>query len=82
MEHQNSGLRAAGDPAQPDVPQRALPWWRVSPRSFLQLILIGFSLVAMPLIAVLIHSAVALDRLAAESRIAVRQSVSIAHASR
>ncbi len=82
MEHQNSGLRAAGDPVQPGAPQRALSWWRVSPRSFLQLILIGFSLVATPLIAVLIHSAVALDRLAAESRIAVRQSVSIAHASR
>ncbi len=52
------------------------------PKSFLKLILLGFTLVALPLIAALIYAAVSIDRLAVQSRLAVYQSVQIAHGSR
>jgi two-component system sensor histidine kinase GlrK len=52
------------------------------PKSFLKMILLGFALVALPLIAALIYAAVSIDRLAVQSRQAVYQSVQIAHGSR
>ncbi len=55
---------------------------RHNPKSFLKLILIGFTLVALPLIIALINSAVSIDRLAEQSRKAVYQAAQIAHGSR
>ncbi|MDR3392669.1 MAG: HAMP domain-containing sensor histidine kinase [Sulfuriferula sp.] len=55
---------------------------RRNPKSFLKLILIGFSLVALPLIVALINSAVSIDQLANQSRRAVYQAAQIAHGSR
>lgn len=55
---------------------------RHNPKSFLKLILIGFTLVALPLIIALINSAVSIDRLAGQSRKAVYQAAQIAHGSR
>lgn len=55
---------------------------RYNPKSFLKLILIGFTLVALPLIGALIHSAITMDRLAEKSRKAVYQATQIAHGSR
>jgi two-component system sensor histidine kinase GlrK len=55
---------------------------RYRPKSFLKLILLGFTLVALPLIGALIYAAVSIDRLAVQSRQAVYQSVQIAHGSR
>jgi two-component system sensor histidine kinase GlrK len=48
---------------------------RYYPRSFLKLLVIGFSLVALPLIFALINNAVSVDRLANRSQIAVHQAV-------
>lgn len=55
---------------------------RRNPKSFLKLILISFSLVALPLIAALINNAISLDRLAEQSRNTVYQATQIAHGSR
>jgi len=55
---------------------------RHNPKSFLKSILIGFTLVALPLIIALINSAVSIDRLAEQSRKAVYQAAQIAHGSR
>ncbi|MHB1247358.1 MAG: HAMP domain-containing sensor histidine kinase [Sulfuriferula sp.] len=55
---------------------------RHNPKSFLKLILIGFVLVALPLIIALINSAVSIDKLAEQSRRAVYQAAQIAHGSR
>lgn len=55
---------------------------RYNPKSFLKLILIGFTLVALPLIAALVYSAISIDRLADKSRKAVYQAAQIAHGSR
>lgn len=55
---------------------------RRGPKSFLKLILLGFTLVGLPLIAALINSAVSIDRLADQSRKAVYQAAQIAHGSR
>ncbi|MBI2311843.1 MAG: histidine kinase [Betaproteobacteria bacterium] len=52
------------------------------PRSFLTLLLVGFSLVALPLIAALLNNAVSIDRLADQSRKAVYQAAQATHASR
>lgn len=48
-----------------------------NPKSFLKLILLGFTLVGLPLIIALINSAVSIDRLADQSRKAVHQAVQI-----
>lgn len=55
---------------------------RYNPKSFLKLILIGFTLVALPLIVALVNSAISIDRLAEQSRKAVYQAAQIAHGSR
>ncbi|MEO6147331.1 MAG: histidine kinase dimerization/phospho-acceptor domain-containing protein, partial [Sulfuriferula sp.] len=55
---------------------------RHNPKSFLKLILIGFILVALPLIIALINSAISIDKLAEKSRKAVYQAAQIAHGSR
>lgn len=55
---------------------------RRNPKSFLKLILIGFSLVTLPLILALINSAVSIDQLSTQSRQAVYQAAQIAHGSR
>lgn len=55
---------------------------RRNPKSFLKLILIGFSLVTLPLILALINSAVSIDQLSTQSRKAVYQAAQIAHGSR
>ncbi len=55
---------------------------RHNPKSFLKLILIGFILVALPLIIALINSALSIDKLAEQSRKAVYQAAQIAHGSR
>src|SRR5512141_813529 len=52
------------------------------PRSFLKLLLVGFSLVALPLIVALITSAISVDRLAFSSRTAVYQAVQATQSSR
>ena len=52
-----------------------------NPKSFLKLILLGFTLVGLPLIIALINSAVSIDRLADQSRKAVHQAVQITLAS-
>ena len=54
---------------------------RYYPRSFLKLLLIGFTLVALPLIFALINNAVSVDRLANRSQIAVHQAVLATQAS-
>jgi two-component system sensor histidine kinase GlrK len=45
------------------------------PKSFLQLILIGFALVALPLVIPVIHATLYVDRLALQSQKAVREAV-------
>ncbi|MDH5479144.1 MAG: HAMP domain-containing histidine kinase [Nitrosomonas sp.] len=52
------------------------------PNSFLKLILFGFSLVGIPLIVVLINSAITIDRLAEQSRETVYQATQVTHGSR
>ena len=52
------------------------------PRSFLKLLLVGFSLVALPLIVALITSAIAVDQLANRSETAVYQAVRATQSSR
>jgi two-component system sensor histidine kinase GlrK len=59
----------------------ALGRFRHNPKSFLKLILLGFTLVGVPLIVALINSAVSIDRLADQSRKAVYQAVQITLAS-
>ena len=59
----------------------ALGRFRHNPKSFLKLILLGFSLVGLPLIVALINSAVSIDRLADQSRKAVYQAAQITLAS-
>lgn len=56
--------------------------FRHNPKSFLKLIIIGFSLVLLPLIIALINSAVTINQLAEQSRQAVYQATQIAHSSR
>lgn len=55
---------------------------RYYPRSFLRLLLIGFSLVALPLIFALINNAVSVDQLANRSQRAVHQAVQATQGSR
>lgn len=55
---------------------------RYYPRSFLKLLLIGFTLVALPLVFALISNAVAIDRLANRSQRAVYQAVQATQGSR
>ncbi len=52
------------------------------PRSFLKLLLVGFSLVALPLIVALITSAISVDQLAYRSQTAVYQAVQTTQSSR
>jgi len=52
------------------------------PRSFLELLLVGFTLVALPLVVALITSAVAVNRLAERSQTAVYQAVQATQGSR
>ncbi|MBK8568686.1 MAG: histidine kinase [Nitrosomonadales bacterium] len=59
----------------------ALGRFRHNPKSFLKLILLGFTLVGLPLIVALINSAVSINRLADQSRKAVYQAVQITLAS-
>lgn len=54
---------------------------RHNPRSFLKLILLGFSLVGLPLIAALIYSATSIDQLAEQSRKTIYQATQITHGS-
>ena len=55
---------------------------RYYPRSFLKLLLIGFTLVALPLIFALINNAVSVDQLANRSQRAVHQAVQATQSSR
>ncbi len=55
---------------------------RYYPRSFLKLLLIGFTLVALPLVVALITSAIAVDRLANRSQTVVYQAVQATQSSR
>jgi len=55
---------------------------RYYPRSFLKLLLIGFTLVALPLIFALINNAVSVDRIANRSQRAVYQAVQATQSSR
>ncbi|MEO7728900.1 MAG: hypothetical protein ABIS45_16740 [Burkholderiales bacterium] len=52
------------------------------PRSFLKLLLVGFSLVALPLVIALVTSAIAVDRLASRSQTAVYHAVQTTQSSR
>jgi two-component system sensor histidine kinase GlrK len=52
------------------------------PRSFLQLVLLGFALVTLPLTMVTIHATLGVDRLAAQSQQVVRNAVQAAQNSR
>lgn len=52
------------------------------PQSFLKLLLVGFLLVALPLVVALITSAIAVDRLANLSQTAVYQAVQATQSSR
>ena len=52
------------------------------PRSFLRLLLVGFSLVALPLVFALITSSVAVDRIASRSQTAVYEAVQATQSSR
>src|SRR3954466_11403813 len=52
------------------------------PRSFLKLLLVAFSLVALPLVVALITSAIAVDQLANRSETAVYQAVRATQSSR
>jgi two-component system sensor histidine kinase GlrK len=54
---------------------------RYYPRSFQKLLVIGFSLVALPLIFALINNAVSVDRIANRSQLAVHQAVLATQAS-
>jgi len=58
-----------------------LPKSRNKPKSFLALILIGYSIVGLPLIAALIYSAVRIDQLADQSRDNVYQATEITNGS-
>ena len=55
---------------------------RYYPRSFLKLLVIGFTLVALPLILALVNSAVSVDQLASRSQQAVYQAVQATQSSR
>lgn len=55
--------------------------FRHNPKSFLKLILLGFSIVGLPLIAALIYSAMRIDQLAEQSRKTVYQATQITHGS-
>lgn len=55
---------------------------RYYPRSFLKLLVIGFTLVALPLILALINTAVSVDQLASRSQQAVYQAVQATQSSR
>ena len=52
------------------------------PRSFLSLLLIGFTIVAAPLLFALLSNALAFERLAALSERAVHSAVKVTQASR
>lgn len=54
---------------------------RHNPTSFLKLILLGFSIVGLPLIAALIYSAIRIDQLADQSRKTIYQATQITHGS-
>ncbi|MDV6343720.1 HAMP domain-containing sensor histidine kinase [Nitrosomonas sp. Is37] len=54
---------------------------RHNPKSFLKLILLGFSIVGLPLIAALIYSAIRIDQLADQSRKTIYQATQINHGS-
>ncbi|MHB1677164.1 MAG: sensor histidine kinase [Sulfuriferula sp.] len=74
----NTASAGSGDGSD-NALQRLL---RHYPKSFLKLILIGFLLVALPLIFALIYSAMSIDHLAEQSRKTVYQAEQIAHGSR
>src|SRR3989304_4026744 len=52
------------------------------PRSFLKLLLVGFTLVALPLVFALITSSVAVDRMGSRSQTAVYEAVQATQGSR
>jgi two-component system sensor histidine kinase GlrK len=52
------------------------------PRSFLQLVLIGFSLVTLPLIVAIVNATISVGHLADQSRQAVHDAVQVTHSSR
>src|SRR5689334_6184951 len=63
-------------PPQPRDPREEVGYMqRYYPRSFLKLLVIGFSLVALPLIFALINNAVSVDQIANRSQRAVHQAV-------
>ncbi len=51
------------------------------PRSFLQLVLLGFALVTLPLIIAIIHATLAVGRLADQSQQTVHNAVQVTHSS-
>ena len=54
---------------------------RHNPKSFLKLILLGFSIVGLPLIAALVYSAIRIDQLADQSRDTIYSATQITYGS-
>ncbi|MDN5935204.1 MAG: HAMP domain-containing histidine kinase [Nitrosospira sp.] len=75
---------AHGEAARQEGGTGAASWPRLrrKPKSFLELILLGFALVGLPLIIALINTAFSIAQLADQSRRAVYQAAQIAHGSR
>ncbi|PTR03499.1 two-component system sensor histidine kinase GlrK [Nitrosomonas nitrosa] len=55
--------------------------FRHNPKSFLKLILLGFSIVGLPLIIALVYSAIRIDQLAEHSRTTIYQATQMTHGS-
>jgi two-component system sensor histidine kinase GlrK len=55
---------------------------RFYPRSFSMLLMVGFALIALPLMIALINNAISIDRLGNQSRNAVYQAVQATQSSR
>ena len=75
-------MNAANEQSVGSVDASHTRLFRHNPKSFLKLIIIGFSLVLLPLIIALINSGVTINQLAKQSRQAVYQATQIAHSSR
>ncbi len=52
------------------------------PKSFLQLVLLGFALVTLPLIVAIVHATIYVGRLADQSQQAVHRAVQVTQSSR
>ncbi|MEK6749175.1 MAG: hypothetical protein AABY83_08215, partial [Pseudomonadota bacterium] len=77
---QRLGWAGGKSPVKAETPRRR--WFFSRPRSFFELTLIGFSLVALPLIAALASGAFYVDRLSKQSREAVYRAAQAAQTSR